>query len=134
MIGKLRDFFIGCPFLEPSNQHGFVVVGVDYLQAETAAYSIESMGGAVWHQEFYNKGHGIKRLDFAFSSIQPFSPEEATTIGNVQFFEKLDEWTQSQRFPHPFIEIEFTRPQIDYIDEGEKKAQYKIIGVLKYSV
>lgn len=133
MIKELREFFMLCPFLELS-EYGFAIIGVDFLKAEAVAYSLESMGGSVWHQRFYSKGHGIKRLDFAFTSMQPFSPEVITAIENLQFFENLDNWTQSQRLPRPFIEIEFTRPQIDYIAEGEDKAQYKIIGILKYLV
>jgi len=133
MIERLREFFMSCPFLGVS-EYGFVLVGVDYLKAETVAYSLESMGGDVWYQRFYGKNCGIKQLSFAFTSMQPFSPEAITAIENLQFFENLDNWTQAQRLPRPFIEIEFTRPQIDYVAEGEDKAQYKIIGTLKYSV
>jgi len=133
LIEKLRDFFMTCPFLEPS-EYGFALIGVDYLKAESVAYSLESMGGVVWFQQFQGTQKGIKQLNFAFSSMQPFSSEVLTAIENLQFFDNLNDWVQSQKLPKPLIDIEFTRPQIDFVSEGEDKAQYKIIGTLKYSV
>lgn len=132
IIDELRIFFMSCPFLGVS-EHGFVMVGIDHLAAQEVNYSIESMGGSVWKQRFLGANAGIKQLNFVFASMERYSPEYLNNIINLEFYDNLNNWIETTKPPIPMIRIELTRPQLQFINEGEDLARYQIIGTLLYN-
>lgn len=85
----LRDYVLSFPMLKDG------CLLIDFLGDEPVGYTIEPVPcDPVVRQ--YTDGSCMKQFLFLFASREWFSEDVAVNIGNLEFYEKFEDWIESQ--------------------------------------
>ncbi|MDL2318071.1 hypothetical protein LJC74_03120 [Eubacteriales bacterium OttesenSCG-928-A19] len=93
IINALFDYFDNCPLMSGSR------LNIDYLPEDTGEAGIEYAIATSPTDEIvkpYLRGGAQCQYPFIISSVNDYGPDEAQSIANVGFMEKLAKWMRQQ--------------------------------------
>ena len=128
MIGDLRKFLMGCPFLAVPQDGGIPRIQVDHLSGTPSVYAINITPSQPWVRRYVDGG-GIKQLTFIFRSLAVYGGTDIlTSIENIDFFQRFSKWLEKTRPDIPgWIKVEpLSEGYIFDVQDGQDKASYQI--------
>lgn len=129
IIEEIRKYIATCPYLKDGK------IGVDFLENEETAYSIEPIPINPTVVSDIDDGE-LKQFAFVFASRESYGSETVQNMLNTKFYEKFSKWIRinnnNEVFPDiPGIEsIECTSTAYAYqtgIDTARYQIQLRII-------
>lgn len=137
IIKALRDYIRTCPHLDTFNNA--IKVNVNYLEADTDAYSIEEVPINPIVKKYVN-GDSVRQYAFIFTSREPYGVDVLTNIDNSGFYEKFADWIENQNDNEifPLLDNGLETLEIKVTSTGyafavtEDTAQFQIQLRLKY--
>ena len=93
IINALFDYFFSCPLMTGNR------LNIDYLPEDTGKAGIEYAIATSPTDEIvkpYLRGGAQCQYPFIISSVNDYGAEEAQSIANVGFMEKLSQWMRRQ--------------------------------------
>lgn len=132
-IDAIRKYILTCPFLENWR------VNVDYL-GEGMEYSIDPLPCDPIIQRYVDGGCK-KQFQFAFTSREEYDQDARINIDNSGFYQKFEEWLESQNNKDifPTLEVGKVPIRIETLNKGYlydvdgDKARYRIECRLIYA-
>lgn len=91
IIESIRNFIRTCPHLQEFNG----VVNVDYLEAESTAYSIEEVPCKPLLKKYVD-GSSKRQYEFIFTSRESYGADVLQNIENCGFYENFESWLEEQ--------------------------------------
>lgn len=91
IITAIREYIEKCPYLHDGK------IGVDYLENEEMAYSIEPSPVSPKEADFID-GTGIKQFGFIFASRESYGQETIQNMVNTEFYEDFSNWIEENNF------------------------------------
>lgn len=88
IIGAIRDFISGCPFLMEYNS-----LLIDRLEGEVSSYSIEPVSCSPIVKRYVN-GRSVRKYEFHFASTEAYTAEVLDQISNSEFYEHFADWLE----------------------------------------
>ena len=124
IIDKIRKYIAMCPYLSDGK------IGVDFLDNEPTAYSIEPVPIKPSEADFID-GSGTEQYAFVFASRESYGSETIQNMLNSKFYEKFSKWIKQNNNDGILPEIkgieriECTSTAYAY-QTGIKSARYQI--------
>lgn len=140
VIGDVRTFIAGCPFLNEFSQGIGKLINVNYLDEGKKSYMVEPSVNDRPIKKRYMDGSTVRQLNFIFASREYFGRELAENLDIDEFYEKFSEWLEecSMEKKLPILgegkearKIEATTHGYVF-DASETLAQYQIQCKLTY--
>lgn len=134
IIQALFNWFDGCGILSPNYN-----LGVDNLGEDAQQYCIEVVPCKPVLTK-YADGSSKNQYLFIFASREFYSEDECNNMKNLEFYERLEEWIESQDISGnlPQLPEGHTPQRIEVLSSGyvmdndTKTARYQIQCRLKY--
>lgn len=94
VIGDVRTFIAGCPFLDEFSQGIGKLINVNYLDENKKSYMVEPSINDKPIKERYIDGSTVRQMNFIFASREYFGRELAENLDIDEFYEKFSEWLE----------------------------------------
>lgn len=91
IIKAIREYIEKCPYLHDGK------IGVDYLENEEMAYSIEPSPVSPMEANFIDDT-GIKQFGFILASRESYGQETIQNMVNTEFYEDFSNWIEENNF------------------------------------
>ena len=98
MIGAIRDYLQACPLLEDER------LGVDFLPAEVATYSVDvtPVNPVV---KRYTDGGSLRQVAFVFATRAYYGKHVRQQLDNLGLFEAFESWIEQQNRARKFPDL-----------------------------